>query len=387
MRIWIVNPFDNLPVEGFRPQRYWLMARAFARAGHEVTLWCADFSHALKVCRDVEKLSKDFVESGESFSLRFVHEPTYDRNVCFRRILSHCVFAHNWLADASSLISSESSGSTLVIVSSPPLSLGVAARKLKARSSVNVIIDVMDAWPETFERIVPSWLLAPFRRMACVNYRSADAVSVVARRYLDLVRAYGTVSSCEIFHHGIELSATANLPQRSGCSRLVYVGNMSLSYDLSTVIDGVKLLDGVTLDIAGKGPDETSLRARAAGCGRIRFHGYIDSFAMSRLLVESDVGIVPMFPESCVGVPYKLADYAAAGLKIVNSLPGETAEMISRTNSGTFYRAGDVDSFVEAVRGLSAVGSSAALAKEFDAERIYGDYVRWAERVILRCGG
>ena len=33
MRVWIVNPFDNLPLEGTRPQRYWLMARAFARAG------------------------------------------------------------------------------------------------------------------------------------------------------------------------------------------------------------------------------------------------------------------------------------------------------------------------------------------------------------------
>ena len=39
MNVWIANPFDNLPPEGARPQRYWLMARAFARAGHAVTLW------------------------------------------------------------------------------------------------------------------------------------------------------------------------------------------------------------------------------------------------------------------------------------------------------------------------------------------------------------
>ena len=30
MTVWIENPFDNLPLEGYRPQRYWLMARGFA---------------------------------------------------------------------------------------------------------------------------------------------------------------------------------------------------------------------------------------------------------------------------------------------------------------------------------------------------------------------
>ena len=28
MRVWLENPFDNLPLEGFRPQRYWLLAEA-----------------------------------------------------------------------------------------------------------------------------------------------------------------------------------------------------------------------------------------------------------------------------------------------------------------------------------------------------------------------
>ena len=51
MTVWIVNPFDNLPPEGYRPQRYWLMARAFARAGHRVTYWSSDFSHAHKAPR------------------------------------------------------------------------------------------------------------------------------------------------------------------------------------------------------------------------------------------------------------------------------------------------------------------------------------------------
>ena len=42
MTVWIQNPFDNLPCEGYRKQRYWLMAEAFARAGHSVVLGQVD---------------------------------------------------------------------------------------------------------------------------------------------------------------------------------------------------------------------------------------------------------------------------------------------------------------------------------------------------------
>ena len=98
--------------------------------------------------------------------------------------------------------------------------------------------------------------------------------------------------------------------------RIVYIGNMSLSYDLATAVDAVLGEAELTLDLAGAGPDETALRLRAAGCDRIRFHGYLAESALRALLAQADVGLVPMFDDSCVGVPYKLADYAAAGLPV-----------------------------------------------------------------------
>ena len=52
MTVWIQNPFDNLPSEGYRKQRYWMMCEAFVRAGHQVVFWTSDFSHAKKVQRD-----------------------------------------------------------------------------------------------------------------------------------------------------------------------------------------------------------------------------------------------------------------------------------------------------------------------------------------------
>jgi hypothetical protein len=88
-----------------------------------------------------------------------------------------------------------------------------------------------------------------------------------------------------------------------------------------------------------------------------------------------------MFSDSCVGVPNKLADYAAAGLRVVNSLPGETADIVSRFAAGSFYAAGDAGSFKAAVAALSSPApdfSPDAFRDAFDARRLYADYVDFA---------
>ena len=90
MEVWIANPFDNLPPEGCRPQRYWLMARAFARAGHSVTLWTSDFSHARKAPR---KLAPGAAWGGDGFRLVMVPTPQYPRNICTEECSNHRTIA------------------------------------------------------------------------------------------------------------------------------------------------------------------------------------------------------------------------------------------------------------------------------------------------------
>ena len=104
MTVWIVNPFDNLPLEGYRPQRYWLMAQAFAAAGHNVVYWTSDFSHANKAPRRVDDLVKE--SSGccsvraAAVTVKLVPTPPYAKNVSLARVRSHRRLAANWLACA-----------------------------------------------------------------------------------------------------------------------------------------------------------------------------------------------------------------------------------------------------------------------------------------------
>ena len=161
--------------------------------------------------------------------------------------------------------------------------------------------------------------------------------------------------------------------------RIAYIGNMSLSYDLATAVDAVKGDAELSLDLAGAGPDEAALRRRAAGCDRIRFHGYLADAEMRVLLGGADVGLVPMFDDSCVGVPYKLADYAAAGLPVASSLHGETEALLVRHGAGVTYPAGEAAALRQAVRDAVGLRAGAkALARIFDAEELYKGYVAFA---------
>ena len=373
MRVWIINPFDNLPMEGYRPQRYWLMANAFASAGHDVVLWTQDWSHAKKSRR--EALPADC-----PFALRYVHVPGYGGNISLKRIWSHWRFARNWASEAAKM----EDRPQLVIVSSPPLFIGGEVRRFCAEAKARYVVDIMDAWPETFERVVPRWVLGGMRAVAKGNYCGAAGITAVTKSYLSLARRYGAECPMHLCHHGIQLPERTDGAERGrepvpGRIRLVYIGNMSLSYDLATVVDAVKSNEDLTLELAGSGPDEPSLRRRAADCPRIRFHGYLGEGELRRLLASADVGVVPMFDESCVGVPYKLADYVAAGLPVASSLHGETAELLSEHKAGVTYEARNVSAFAEAVRGAALLGrSGASLAELFDSSRIYGGYVDFA---------
>jgi len=385
MNVWIVNPFDNLPQEGNRPQRYWLMARAFVRAGHRVTLWTSDFSHATKATRRFEKF-----ERFEGIEVRMIPTRPYPTNVCWARVRSHRQLARDFEKEARRQLLSLASPLDLMIASVPPLGLCSAAMRVARSCGAKFVCDIQDAWPETFERILPRFILSllGMRQMAKRLYCEADGVSAVSNRYLELAKARGSRAPMHLAGHAIEKVEEVEKVEkvkRGAVLRLAYAGNMSLSYDLETVIRTVSGMVDVSLDIAGNGPDRARLEALAKGQERkIRFHGYLGARELSELLRSCDVGIVPMFPESCVGVPGKLADYASAGLRVIESLGGECQALVERHGAGVHYAAGQAESLkasVETLRKADGVGDADGWLRAFDAVEIMDGYVEWCRRL------
>ena len=387
MTVWIQNPFDNLPSEGYRKQRYWLMCEAFARAGHRVVFWTSDFSHAKKRPR-VENQNANLHESDEysRIDLRLIPTLPYPKNVCLARIQSHRAYAKEWLRlalDNRTIEHSEQSNiPSLIITSTPTLSAAAAALAIGRACGSKVVVDVMDAWPETFERLAPKglrWMTKPFLvgmyRTARRIYREADLVTGVCERYRkltgreDYYLAYHGIEKKEEGEGGKEKVWTAGGNRKI---RLVYAGNLGKTYDLATVVKAVEANGDFELDVAGFGEFKCA-------CPRVRFHGLLSEQDLQALLGRCDVGIVPMRPDSWVGVPYKFCDYSQAGLAIVSSLGGESSRLLEKYRCGATYNAGDAASLAAAVRKTTMFehgASQTMCAAEFDAVKIYDGYVK-----------
>ena len=356
MTVWIQNPFDGLPSEGGRKQRYWLMSEAFLRAGHRVVYWTADFSHSAKERR--RPVPPDAVPEG--MEVRFVPTRPYPSNVCLARQRSHRAYAADWKRMA---LADKGDRPSLVVTSMPTISAAEAALEVARRLGARAVVDVQDAWPETFERLFPRCArfvaraaLAPWRRRARRIYRDADVVTGVCDRYRELVgrddyrRAY----------LGIELGERPEPPcSKTGRRRIAYVGGVGRTYDLDTVRRAAMAL-GMDLAVAGGG-------------------NYLGRDELEAFLSNCDVGVIPMSGDSWVGLPNKLFDYAKAGLPVVSSLDGETAAILGRYACGAAYRAGDPGSLAEAIgRALRCepLASRRMCEAEFSAEQIYDAYAR-----------
>jgi glycosyltransferase involved in cell wall biosynthesis len=227
MNIWIINPFDQLPNETDVPLRYWALCRTFAQQGHEVIWWSSNFSH-------LTKSKRPLCPDTDGFSVRLIETPPYTKNISLARLKNHKAFADGFYRDAmAGLKSGELAAPDRIVVSLPPL--GVAEAAFRIRNFVNqranipgegrppcrppnqstlhsplttlhstttsrceVIVDIMDAWPETFyqalpkalRRILGPLLLAPMHRSAMRAYQGADKISAVGQSYLNLAEKY-----------------------------------------------------------------------------------------------------------------------------------------------------------------------------------------------------
>lgn len=357
MIVWIHSPFDNLPHEGFRTQRYWLMAEAFAAAGDTVIYWTSDFNHGTKAPRRLSPYVS-------SVTLRTIPTPAYRANVSLRRVYSHLVYARRLKKAIAAAPKPD------LIVSAVP-TLGAASVLLDfARAcGARFVADIQDAWPETFGRLgLPKVFLLPLYRTAKRLYRTADRVIGVSERY----RAIAEREDYRVYPHGILSSPSPSPSSSPSLSTLLYLGNLGAGYDLKTVLEALVAESSLTLEIAGRGPQESALRREIETLGlgeRVRFHGYLSADALGELASRCAVGVIPMRDDSWVGLPYKLGDYLAAGLPVLSSLHGECGELLTREGLGAVYDFGSPTSLLKALKSIPA--GRVALPDSLRADRIY----------------
>jgi glycosyltransferase involved in cell wall biosynthesis len=179
----------------------------------------------------------------------------------------------------------------------------------------------------------PAWANATYGRVQRALYRRADCV-IVSAPALAVTEAVGSARRVEVVPYGIALdpllaaappsngllaAALARLPR----PRVLFVGRLVYYKGLDVLLDATAG-DGASVVIAGDGPLEDALRARAAALGssgRIEFLSGLDDEAIRQLYRECDVFVLPS-TERTEAFGLVQLEAMASGLPVVStSLP------------------------------------------------------------------
>ena len=243
----------------------------------------------------------------------------------------------------------------MVYCAIPSLTAPLKAAKYCEKNRVNFIIDIQDIWLEAFRLVlnVPilrELMLHPLRLMADEVYRSADDICAVSRSYAAI--AMKVNKQCvkpHIVYLGTSLSTfdtnVLNNPVEKPREELWldYCGSLGKSYDIAVTIEALSELNhnkvmAPKLIVMGDGENRlklenlaAELKVNAIFTGRLQYH------QMCGMLAACDIAVNPIVGGAFQSIINKHADYAAAGIPVLNTQESDEYRELVDRYSMRFY--------------------------------------------------
>lgn len=382
--------------------RYVYLATLLHEHGYDVDFITSGFQHWEKRQRDVEH----FDAGTDAYTIRFIEEPFYPKNMCPQRI-----WAHHVVAKRVSEYFDEHHDYDLIYCQIPPNDVAREIGKAAQKFNIPFVVDVNDLWPEAFRvaldvPVLSDILFSPFYRQAKAVYQMADAVVGTSDEYRErgLRDARSGIPSetvyvgnqlCE-FDAGVAANAS-QIDKPAGDIWVSYAGTLSACYDLETLVNAMALVQKshpeAKLQILGDGSERENLKAAAQSCGAsVTFHGYLPYDQMAAWLSKSDITINSLVEKAAQSIVTKIGDYLAAGKPMVNtSYSKEFRAKVEADGFGVNVKPGDaegmarilVDLIEDSSRRAQMGEKARAIAEEqFDRPHSYLKTVRLIEGLI-----
>jgi colanic acid biosynthesis glycosyl transferase WcaI len=242
-----------------------------------------------------------------------------------------------------------------LVMSTPPLLLGVSGTLLRALRGVPFVYSVQDLYPNVAIHlgVIPAQgpLTACIRTVASACYRSAAAlVTLSGGMAASLVAAGAAADRVHVIQNWADTAILTPEPRDNPLARdlgiergfvVQYSGNLGLSQGLATVIEAASLLADKPIHwvIAGDGNARASLieNARARGLRNVTFLPHQPREQLGAWLSACDVGLVTM--KRGVGrdlVPSKLYGIMAVGRPVLAAVEptSEVHRVLQEHNCG-----------------------------------------------------
>ena len=324
------------------------LARAWASSGVEVVVGTSFPSHPYGRVRreDRGKLLERRVEEGVTV-VRSWRYATPNRGFV-RRVWA-------FLTAALSLVFVHLSSRPrpdVIVVTSPPLFIGMAGWVVARLRGIPLVLDVRDLWPQQaidLGVLRNRWMIEAARWMERRLY--ADSVTIVVvtevfRRTLiqmglpeRKLRVIRNGADCDRVVPALDRSAArerVGLPDQTIVS---YVGTFGLSQGLMTLVDAARLVgpdSGLYFLFVGDGAEWERISGTAKDLPHVEVRRAVPPSGVLDLYHASDIGVVLLrdLPVFSGTVPSKVFEFFAAGIPVVVGVWGEARELVELAGAG-----------------------------------------------------
>lgn len=310
--------------------RFRFLSEYLAANGYQVDLITTSFQHWAKAQRDLQRVKEDKY----AFSLRFIEEPGYKKNIDLRRIWSHHIAAKNLKK-----MLQQDGDYDLIYCEIPPNDVALVAAEFAREKGIPFVVDVNDLWPEAMRMVldvpvISDILFYPFLRDARKVYNLCSGVVGTSDEYAarpfkhrreDIPKITVYVGNeLSVFDRGAE-DHMDEVQKPEGEFWVTYAGTIGTSYDIRTMVLAADVLkergyDNIHMKILGGGPLKEELEELASTLkGNVDFVGYAPYEKMAAYLKKSDILVNSFVKKAPQSIVTKIGDYLAAGKPMINT--------------------------------------------------------------------
>lgn len=288
----------------------------------------------------------------------------------------------------------------VLLFESPPLFLGLAARRLARRWRCPYVMNVSDLWPLSAVElgvVKPGLAVRLAERLELSLYEKAEGVTGQSEEIVESVAARSPGTRVEVITNGVDPDrfgpgmADAAAYQLLGSEPgpvFLFAGLLGLAQGLDQILDVAASLPPEVPGrcvLVGDGPvrEELQRRIERERIGRVRLVLAQSRERIPALLAAADVAVASLGMKLRGAVPSKIYEAMASARPLLLIAAGEAARRVERAGCGLTVRPGDLAGAREAWARLATdadLRSSLGAAGRAAAETEY-DRARIAERL------
>lgn len=325
---------------------------------YDVTILISDFDHISKCKMEVKNTE-----------CTYISVPVYKKNISVQRMYSHTVFGKQVNKYLEKL------KPDLVYLLLPPNNTAKYCLNYKRRNKdTKYVIDLIDLWPESMPlgKLKNTFLFKKWAQLRNDTIAEADFIftecDLYQQKLKNIIRENDRVQSLYLFKEQNESqqNIVKEKLHKKKCElqlakketqkkiSLGYVGSINHIIDIKSICQLIRALNEkgylVQFNIIGDGESRQQFIEQLEIVGaKINYYGKVfDEIKKIEILSSCDYGINMMKDEVTVGLSIKSIDYFSMGLPLINSIKGDTWNLVKEKKIGINYD-GDTERCIEEI--------------------------------------